>query len=64
MSSQEAITDCNECNGQGIVMKVRRMGPMIQQIQTQCSKCHGTGKDIIDGVKKDEKTENFRNICF
>ena len=55
MNAEKAIKICNICNGQGIVMKIRRMGPMVQQIQTQCSKCNGTGKDIVDGVKKIKK---------
>ena len=34
---------CTTCDGQGAVIQVVRMGPMIQQIQQPCSKCSGTG---------------------
>ena len=33
-------------------MQVRRMGPMIQQVQSACPKCSGTGKDVAKGVKQ------------
>lgn len=34
---------CNECNGDGKIMKIHQHGPFIQQIQTQCNRCNGTG---------------------
>lgn len=38
---------CPVCNGTGIEMKTRMLGPgMIQQIQTRCSNCGGSGKVI------------------
>lgn len=39
---------CSTCGGQGQVIQVRRMGPMVQQIQTACPTCRGTGTDIAD----------------
>lgn len=36
---------CSQCGGQGIVIQTRRLGPgFVQQIQTACPKCGGTGK--------------------
>ena len=44
------IKVCPECNGSGVKMERRRVGPgFIQQFQTECNKCHGTGK--IPGKK-------------
>ena len=41
---------CNDCDGRGHVVEVRRMGPMIQQVQRQCPKCNGRG-NIVTGKK-------------
>lgn len=41
-----AVRTCNTCNGRGIRMIVRQMGPMIQQIQQPCNDCSGTGEII------------------
>ena len=38
------IITCSECNGAGIKTTVRRIGPMIQQIQQTCYSCDGKGK--------------------
>ena len=38
------IITCNNCNGTGVKTTVRRMGPMIQQIQHACNSCNGKGK--------------------
>jgi DnaJ family protein A protein 2 len=48
------ITKCNECNGRGIKILTRQMGPMIQQQQLPCSSCNQKGKII--------KSENC-NFC-
>ena len=38
---------CTGCDGHGIVMKVRQLGPgMLQQIQAHCDECGGKGKAI------------------
>jgi len=40
-------TKCNDCNGRGMIMKMRQIGPgMIQQIQTNCDTCNGKGRMI------------------
>lgn len=41
---------CDDCNGKGVKVQIIRQGPMIQQIQSPCNKCNGTGK-IITGKK-------------
>ena len=38
------IITCNHCNGKGVFIRVRRMGPMIQKIQQTCQYCNGKGK--------------------
>lgn len=40
-------TQCSTCDGHGVRVVVQRMGPMIQQFQTQCDRCRGRGF-IID----------------
>ena len=37
---------CRECEGSGIEILVYRMGPMIQQTQSPCSTCHGSGNEV------------------
>jgi DnaJ family protein A protein 2 len=37
-------TSCSACNGQGVKMEIRQIGPgMIQQMQRTCSDCNGQG---------------------
>lgn len=36
-------TSCSSCNGRGMRVEVRRMGPMVTQMQSPCSDCNGTG---------------------
>merc|ERR1711865_802904 len=50
-TKSEAISQCSTCNGRGAVVRVVRMGPMIQQMQSACDKCDGTGKITARGVK-------------
>jgi len=44
-------TTCNKCKGSGIQITVRRMGPMIQQMQTACTSCNGKGEIMNDKDK-------------
>ena len=47
--SKNKITQkCEHCDGKGQVMKVVRMGPMIQQMLTVCPNCGGKGEIISD----------------
>jgi len=41
-----AVKSCNTCSGRGIKVTLRQMGPMIQQIQSPCDECSGTGEVI------------------
>lgn len=35
---------CRECNGRGVIVRLRQIGPgMVQQIQQQCSSCDASG---------------------
>lgn len=43
------ILKCDLCDGKGQIMKMMRMGPMIQQRVEQCYKCRGAGKSIKEG---------------
>jgi len=37
------VKTCEECDGQGVVIQMIRMGPMVQQTQSACSSCNGKG---------------------
>ncbi|KAJ7046510.1 hypothetical protein C8F04DRAFT_1205695 [Mycena alexandri] len=41
-----AVRTCHTCSGRGIKVTLRQMGPMIQQIQSPCDECSGTGEII------------------
>ena len=47
--SKEHVKTCKTCNGQGKVMKMVQMGPMIQQSIQHCASCNGKGKMIDQG---------------
>mmetsp|Transcript_4069 Transcript_4069/g.7605 ORF Transcript_4069/g.7605 Transcript_4069/m.7605 type:complete len:421 (+) Transcript_4069:43-1305(+) len=66
---------CRECNGRGVIVRMRQIGPgMVQQIQQQCATCGATGfsmkkekerkvleVNIERGMKNDEKIR-FRGM--
>jgi len=35
---------CPACRGSGVQVRIQRMGPMVQQIQSQCRECGGEGE--------------------
>ena len=40
-----AVQQCKNCNGRGIKVVLRQIGPgMVQQMQSACSECRGEGK--------------------
>jgi DnaJ family protein A protein 2 len=41
-----AVRTCSTCSGRGIKVTLRQMGPMIQQMQSSCDECSGTGEVI------------------
>lgn len=62
MSASEAATVCKTCGGAGAVLKMQRMGPMIQQVQARCPDCGGVGKSFKAGVStyQEKKTLEVR----
>ncbi|KAI7849222.1 hypothetical protein BDC45DRAFT_540265 [Circinella umbellata] len=43
-----AMQTCRSCNGNGVRIIMRQMGPMVQQIQQPCTDCRGEGEVISD----------------
>ena len=41
-----AVKSCGGCNGRGVRVMVRQLGPMLQQIQQPCQDCEGTGEVV------------------
>jgi DnaJ family protein A protein 2 len=41
-----AVSTCRTCSGRGVKVTLRQMGPMIQQIQSNCDDCSGSGEAI------------------
>ena len=66
------IFTCKNCNGNGMILKQMRMGPMIQQIQSNCDKCNGEGstyksekvKEIIEIIIPKGVPNNHRIILY
>ncbi|KAH9056641.1 hypothetical protein EDB87DRAFT_1675964 [Lactarius vividus] len=55
-----AVRQCGSCQGRGVRITLRQMGPMIQQLQQPCDECTGTG-EIINHRDKC-KTCNARKV--
>merc|ERR550532_340264 len=47
------VTTCDNCDGRGVKVEVIRMGPMIQQMQSQCGACGGQGKSFKTKSEKE-----------
>eukprot|EP00475_Leptophrys_vorax_P028924 TRINITY_DN4214_c0_g1_i1.p1 TRINITY_DN4214_c0_g1~~TRINITY_DN4214_c0_g1_i1.p1 ORF type:complete len:507 (-),score=137.13 TRINITY_DN4214_c0_g1_i1:53-1573(-) len=47
----EAKTECSTCDGHGVVIRMVRMGPMIQQEQRHCPDCRGQGYSMKESLK-------------
>lgn len=48
-SKSGASTKCAGCQGTGMKVSIRHLGPsMIQQMQHPCNECKGTGETISD----------------
>ncbi|KAJ3105386.1 Type I HSP40 co-chaperone [Phlyctochytrium planicorne] len=61
-----ATKTCNTCQGRGVKVILRQMGPMIQQVQQTCPDCSGEG-EIINAkdrckVCNGKKTNQERKI--
>jgi len=46
-----AVKTCAGCNGQGMKIMMRQMGPMVQRFQTVCPDCNGEGETIREKDK-------------
>ncbi|KAM9894341.1 hypothetical protein OXX79_008771 [Metschnikowia pulcherrima] len=42
---------CSKCRGSGVQTTTRQFGPMIQQFQSPCDKCQGSGETIANRCK-------------
>jgi len=48
----KSVSKCSDCNGEGIKLIVRQLGPgMFQQIRTVCPTCEGKGEVIPEGKR-------------
>ncbi|KAJ3052699.1 Type I HSP40 co-chaperone, partial [Quaeritorhiza haematococci] len=50
-NKEGASKTCNTCNGRGIRIIMRQLGPMIQQMQQTCPDCNGEGEVIREKDK-------------
>jgi len=46
IDKKRGVQECKHCDGRGVKVEVIRMGPMIQQMQSQCGACGGNGKSF------------------
>jgi len=46
IDEKRGVRECRECDGRGVTVQTVRMGPMIQQMQSQCGACGGQGKSF------------------
>lgn len=47
--NKDCIKTCKACNGQGRIVRMTQMGPMIQQTVQTCGQCSGKGKSVEAG---------------
>jgi len=46
-------THCAECQGTGVTIKLRQLGPgFVQQVQAKCASCGGRGKSSTPSVRR------------
>ena len=66
-SKKHLISTCNVCNGSGVEIKIQQFGPMIQQMQGQCSHCNGSGKTLpneyLQNVKEKISITIEKGMC-
>ena len=61
---KSSIFACLKCNGQGMTIRKIKMGPMTQQIQTQCNECNGLGsKYKSNKIKENIKIYVPKGVC-
>jgi len=64
---QGSPSKCGVCKGTGMTVRIQRMGPMIQQIQSPCNECRGEGeswanKDKCKGPCNGKKVHKEKEI--
>lgn len=61
-----AVKQCTGCDGQGVKMMMRQMGPMIQRFQQVCPDCNGEGEIMKEKDRckecKGKKIVNERKV--
>ncbi|CDJ47480.1 DnaJ domain-containing protein, putative [Eimeria brunetti] len=57
----DAFITCKECDGSGVKVMIRHLGPMIQQTQGICSACKGQGRSIENSKRC--KTCGGKGVC-
>lgn len=55
-----AVKQCTSCQGRGVKIMLRQLGPMLQQIQQPCGDCDGKGEVI--NAKDRCKTCNGKKV--
>ena len=50
----ERLVQCDACSGSGMTTTMRRLGHMVQQIQSPCVTCGGKGHEKVE-MKKEKK---------
>ena len=61
---KSSIFSCLKCNGQGITIRKIQLGPMTQQIQSQCPECNGLGsKYKSNKIKENIKIYVPKGVC-
>jgi DnaJ family protein A protein 2 len=65
-TKDKTSTKCGPCGGNGMVVQRIQMGPMIQQIQSPCPHCQGSGKGQVHPNNKcngcDGKAYKFKDV--
>lgn len=60
---------CSKCNGLGVILTRRQLGPFISQYQSPCDTCRGTGTvienlcKVCHGSRVSEQTRNYNIFC-
>jgi len=62
-----SVKTCDPCNGKGVTIRLRQLGPgMVQQVQQVCSECGGEGETIKEKDRckncKGKKVEAQRKV--
>lgn len=48
-TAREGVSKCHLCDGHGVRVTLSQIGPgMVQQVQSNCSNCRGTGEIIVE----------------